>query len=91
MRQHTCPEMPARLVEILAAPLLKKDGGAMETWACFLPVMTSARPKMAFSMDTKKSAMAWSARCNRQRGHVKVFNAGHTHVLSLVQCSSIPA
>ena len=60
------PATPAREVEMLAAPLLKKDGGAMETWACFLPVMTSARPKMAFSMDTKKSAMALSALCNRQ-------------------------
>lgn len=49
---------------MLAAPLLKNDGGAMDTWGCFCRVTTSARPAMMFTMDWKKSARAWSALCS---------------------------
>ena len=48
---------------MLAAPLLKKDGGAMETWGSVLPVSTSIWPAMMLPMDVKKSAMAASALC----------------------------
>lgn len=66
LRVLTAADAPARLVEMLAAPLLNRTVGLMDTCGLTLPVMASPRPASWLAMDVNRSAIAWSARCNTQ-------------------------
>ena len=86
----TAPAIPATEVETLAAPLLKKDGGAMETWACFWPVATWKSPAIVLMMDWKKSPRAWSARC-RHNTHGSDHMAASQQVWKALQRHDVRA
>lgn len=62
-RAQTWPMAPAKVVDTLAAPLLKSTVGEMLTCGFCLPVSNSPRPSSWFAIDVKRSATAWSARC----------------------------